>query len=196
MKKSEQTKRYIIETIAPIFNSKGYFGTSLNDIMDSTGLSKGCIYGNFDNKDEIALKAFEYNHELVNMHFHTKFSQTENSIERLLFYPYTYKNFFRYPFLKFGCPILNTAIEADDCHPFLKKRAAQALDFWKTAIVKQIKRGISRNEIKSDTQAEEIATIMISLIEGALMQSKLSDNSKALKISMNFLEKEILKLKI
>jgi TetR/AcrR family transcriptional repressor of nem operon len=58
MTKAEKTKAFIIERSAPLFNSKGYSGTSMNDLMEITGLTKGSIYGNFENKDEVALAAF------------------------------------------------------------------------------------------------------------------------------------------
>lgn len=50
MSKAERTKQFIIEKTAPIFNAKGYMGTSMNDIMNATGLTKGSIYGNFETK--------------------------------------------------------------------------------------------------------------------------------------------------
>jgi TetR/AcrR family transcriptional regulator, transcriptional repressor for nem operon len=142
-----KTKRLIIEKTATVFNTKGYAGTSINDLMIATGLSKGCIYGNFENKDEIALNVFDYNFGKVTQHMKDRILATENSIERLLVYPQTYKNYFRYPFLLAGCPILNTATEVDDTHPKLKERTQKALAFWKTSIENQIKRGIARKEI-------------------------------------------------
>ena len=57
--KSSRTKQFIIEKTAPVFNAKGYAGTSINDLMIATGLTKGNIYGNFENKDEVALAAFD-----------------------------------------------------------------------------------------------------------------------------------------
>ncbi|WP_343522815.1 TetR/AcrR family transcriptional regulator [Pedobacter sp.] len=194
--KSENTKRLIIEKTAPVFNTKGYAGTSINDLMDATGLSKGCIYGNFQNKDEIALSVFDHNFGKVTQHMKERILATENSIERLLVYPQTYKNYFRYPYLQAGCPILNTATEADDTHAKLKERAQKALGLWKTAIVNQIKRGIERKEIKEDTDATEIAVIMISMIEGAFMQAKVNNHMTELKIAMSFLEKLIKNLKV
>ncbi|MFD2582679.1 TetR/AcrR family transcriptional regulator [Pedobacter vanadiisoli] len=194
--KSENTKRLIIEKTAPVFNTKGYAGTSINDLMDATGLSKGCIYGNFQNKDEIALSVFDHNFDMVTQHMKERILATENSIERLLVYPQTYRNYFRYPYLQAGCPILNTATEADDTHAKLKERAQKALGLWKTAIVNQIKRGIERKEIKEDTDATEISVIMISMIEGAFMQAKVNNHMTELKIAMSFLEKLIKNLKV
>ena len=196
MSKSENTKQFIIQKIAPVFNTKGYAGTSMSDIMDATGLSKGCIYGNFENKDEVALAAFEYNHGKVVEHMKARIMATDNSIERLLVYPYTYKNYFRYPYLLAGCPILNTSTEADDTHPQLKARAGKALEFWKTSIENQVKRGVARKEITEKADPKEIAVVMISMIEGAFMQAKVTNRTKELKIAMEFLKKMIIGLKV
>jgi len=61
MTKAESTRLFIIERIAPVFNKKGYHGTSLADITEATGLTKGSIYGNFANKEEVAIAVYEYN---------------------------------------------------------------------------------------------------------------------------------------
>ncbi|MFT3911641.1 MAG: TetR/AcrR family transcriptional regulator [Ferruginibacter sp.] len=193
--KAERTRQFIIEKTAPVFNEKGYAGTSLTDLTEATGLTKGSIYGNFENKDEVALAVFDYNHNKVNEYIKTKLLATENSIERLLVYPNVYLNYLKIPFLQQGCPILNTATEADDTHPLLKDKATRALSLWKTAVENQIKRGIARGEIKTDTDAAEIAVILISLIEGAFMQAKVTGRTTELKIAMNYLEKIIVNLK-
>ena len=61
MSKAEKTRQYIIEKTAPIFNRKGYAGTSLTDLTEATGLTKGSIYGNFTNKEEVATEVYIYN---------------------------------------------------------------------------------------------------------------------------------------
>ncbi|AYQ33462.1 TetR/AcrR family transcriptional regulator [Runella sp. SP2] len=195
LSKAERTRQFIIEKTAPIFNEKGYAGTSINDLTQATGLTKGSIYGNFENKDEVALAVFDYNHTKVNDYIKEKLMATENSIERLLVYPAIYRNYLKIPFLRAGCPILNTATEADDTHPLLKEKVTNALSFWKVSVENQVKRGINRGEIKPDTDPTEIAVILISLIEGAFMQAKVTDSLTELKIAMNFLEKIIVSLK-
>ena len=57
--KSDLTRQFIIEKSAPIFNTKGYSATSMNDILQATGLTKGGVYGNFESKDQIAVEAFD-----------------------------------------------------------------------------------------------------------------------------------------
>ena len=61
----EQTKQLIIDKALPIFNTKGYNAASISDITSATGITKGAIYGNFKNKDEVATAAFERGVEIV-----------------------------------------------------------------------------------------------------------------------------------
>ncbi len=193
--KSERTKQLIVERTAPVFNEKGYAGTSLSDLESATGLTKGSIYGNFANKDEVALAAFDYNFNRVTRYIKDRILATDHSIDRLLVYPHVYRDFLKIPFLKPGCPILNTSTEADDTHPLLRERVASALAFWKTSLENQVKRGIQRGEIKKDTNPTEFAVVLISLIEGAIMQAKTTGKSTDLRVAMNYLEKLIRQLK-
>lgn len=194
--KAERTKQFIIEKTSQVFNTRGYAGTSLTDLTKATGLTKGSIYGNFENKDEVALAAFDYNFNRVTDYIKEKILSKENSIERLLVYPDVYRNYLKVPFLQTGCPILNTSAEADDTHPLLREKAANALTFWKKSLENQIKRGIERQEIKQGTNPTEVAVIMMSLIEGAFMQAKVTGKNTELKIAMDYLEKMILGLAI
>ena len=129
LSKAERTKQFIIEKIAPVFNAKGFTGTSLSDILNVTGLTKGSIYGNFENKDEVALAAFDHNFQLVVTYIRKKMAARTSIINKLLVYPETYRNFSKLSFLINGCPIANTSVEADDTHPLLRERAANALLF-------------------------------------------------------------------
>ena len=49
MNKGEETRSLIIEKSAELFNTLGYNGCSLNEIMEATQLKKGGIYNHFKN---------------------------------------------------------------------------------------------------------------------------------------------------
>ncbi len=193
--KAERTRQYIIERTAPVFNEKGYAGTSMTDLTDATGLTKGSIYGNFENKDEVALAAFDYNFGRVTAYLRERILAEESAIDRLLVYPRVYSDFLKISFLKAGCPLLNTSVEADDTHPALREKTSQALTFWKKALESQVKRGIERKEIHQDTNPTEVAVILMSLIEGAVMQAKVHGRATELRISMRYLENFIVSLR-
>lgn len=193
--KAERTKQFIIETTAPIFNAKGYVGTSLNDIISATGLTKGSIYGNFENKDEVALAAFDYNFECIIRYYKEKMGEYPAIIDKLLVYPTTYRNFTKLSFLKDGCPIVNTSTEADDTHPMLKEKAANALLYWRNSLERLINTGIERNEIKTDLNVSNFVSVFIAIIQGGVIQTKLTDNTNHLNASMDYIEKMILEIK-
>ena len=169
MNKAEKTRQFIVEKTAPIFNMKGYAGTSLSDMTEATGLTKGSIYGNFANKDEVALAAFDFNINKVTNILKAEISKHSSVIDQLLAYAHVYEHFLQYPFPAGGCPLLNTAIDADDTHPQLKKKVAEAITRWKESLVKMIEKGKDSKELRADVNAEQIAITIIAMIEGGIM---------------------------
>jgi AcrR family transcriptional regulator len=174
MNKAEKTKQFIVEKTAPLFNTKGYAGTSLSDMTEATGLTKGSIYGNFTNKDEVALAAFDHNWKRVSGIIRQEMDKKNTIKEKLLVYVEVYDNFLNLPFPTGGCPLLNTAIEADDTHPVLKKKASEAIISWKNKLAGLIEEGIRTGEFTAATQPEPVALTMIALIEGSIMIAKLT----------------------
>src|ERR1700693_6266140 len=63
MTKGELTRKRIVEAAAPIFNQRGYEGSSLSALMEATGLKKGGIYRHFSSKEELAAEALDYTWE-------------------------------------------------------------------------------------------------------------------------------------
>src|SRR5471030_1896166 len=120
MGKADRTREYIVEKTAPIFNRKGYSGTSMSDLTETTGLTKGAIYGNFENKDEVALAAFDYNLAHLVSQVKALQSKQTSALGKLQAFITLYKMGVHRQFLVNGCPIINTGVEADDTHPQLK----------------------------------------------------------------------------
>ena len=56
----EQTVEKILDAAACLFAQKGYAHTTLQDVIDETGLSKGAVYHHFKSKEEIAAKVESY----------------------------------------------------------------------------------------------------------------------------------------
>jgi len=191
MSKSERTREYIIESTASIFNVKGYAGTTLSDLTAATKLTKGSIYGNFENKEEVALAAFDHNLAAIQQIIRSEISKQTTYKDKLLVYAYVYEDFLKHPFPEGGCPILNTAIDADDTQPKLKKKASDAIISWKNSIVQLIKKGIANKEFSTKEDPEQIALSMIALIEGAIMITKATGKLHYKKIILSTVEKLI-----
>lgn len=189
--KAEKTRQYIIEKTAPVFNRKGYAGTSVNDMMEATGLTKGSIYGNFENKDEVALAAFDHNYGIVSGIIMNRMAAKPHNVDKLKVYLEVFSEFINHPMLSSGCPVLNTAIEADDTHGQLRSKAANAIEKWYANIEKVIKDGVEAGQIKQGTNGKDFAGAYIALLEGGIMLAKVTGKMQGLKAAVKQGEKMI-----
>ncbi len=194
--KAERTKSFIIEKTAEIFNKKGYAGTSLTDMTEATGLTKGSIYGNFENKEEVALAVFDYNYGRVNQLIQQRIQREVTYYDKLMVYTKVYDQFLNTNFPKGGCPILNTSIEADDTHEPLKDRAAKAVLNWKKNIQALLSAGAEAGEFKQDIDYAQLSLSIIAMIEGGIMIAKVTNSQSNLDKIMKTVEMLITQIKV
>ncbi|MDZ7665660.1 MAG: TetR/AcrR family transcriptional regulator [Desulfotignum sp.] len=69
LSKGTQTKENIVEKSLQLFSVKGYYNTSINDILEATQLTKGGLYGHFKSKDEIWQAAYDRAVEIQKSYF-------------------------------------------------------------------------------------------------------------------------------
>ncbi len=187
MKKSERTQQRILGEAAQLFNRKGYAGTHIRDIMEATGLAKGGIYGNFQSKEEIELAAFEHAVKLVSGAIEQEIRHIESPLATLHAMFDFYERYVFSPPVEGGCPILNSAIEADDTSPALQARVVAALQRWERRIVRVVHQGIRRQEISAEVNAEEFAVLAIAIIEGGIMLARIYRDPNKLRIPLQHL---------
>jgi TetR/AcrR family transcriptional repressor of nem operon len=189
--KAQKTKELIIAKAAPLFNKKGYAGTSMSDIMKATGLAKGGLYGNFESKDEIAALAFEYSYNQLKEDIGKKIKAKKTGVDKLLAILQYYKNYTVSPPIDGGCPLMNTAVDADDAFPFLKKKAKQALQEMVGSLQHIIKLGIQEGAFRSDLNVKKEAELIFAQIEGGIMMAKVLDDVTVLNRLLDNLKNRI-----
>ena len=171
--KAEKTRLQIIENAAALFNQKGFAGTSMDDIMTSTGLSKGALYGHFKSKDEIAVASFQHAVQKVTFQVGERTRVIEHTLDKLKAVVYFYKERILNPPIEGGCPIQNTSVDADDSNPVLRSKVIDALDYWQERIVHTLNKGMRRGEIRTEVVAREFAIRFIGTLEGGIMFAQL-----------------------
>jgi TetR/AcrR family transcriptional repressor of nem operon len=179
MTKGEDTRREIVEKAAPLFNQKGFEGTSMSDLMRVTGLQKGGIYRHFSSKEELAGEAFDYAWHKAFERRLEGIDEAGDAVERL---KKMIDNFvdIRTGLVAGGCPLMNTAVEADDGNPVLRARARGALSGWMARLTKAAEDGIFKREIEAGVDCKALGQLIISTLEGALLISRLENDRGAL----------------
>jgi len=186
--KADRTRQHIIEKAAPIFNRKGFSGTSMSDILTATGLAKGGLYGNFDSKEEIAREVFRYSFDKSYASVVSAVTRKSSPLEKLLTACDYYKDYSRNSPIEGGCPILNFSIEVDDTMPKLKKEVRAAVERMLDDLTRIIEKGKRHGEIRSDINSARYASFIYSQIEGSIFMAKAMDDHKRLSQSMDFLK--------
>lgn len=180
LSKAQRTSQMIIEKAAPLFNQKGYAATSMADITKATGLTKGAIYGNFENKEAIALAAFDKSVNKLLTRIAEYQQQTDSPLERLLLIPEFYRNYYDYSQHLGGCPILNIGVDANHQNPALLSRVQQVVHKTQANIVKLVEWAKARKEVRPEANSERFARELYTRIQGAVFMSHTMNNHQYL----------------
>jgi TetR/AcrR family transcriptional regulator, transcriptional repressor for nem operon len=179
MTKGETTRKKILEQAAPIFNRNGYEGSSLSALMKATGLKKGGIYRHFSSKEELAAEAFDYTWQEAWRARILPMDEQTMGVERL---KQLISNFIEHKSpVPGGCPILNTAVDADDGNSVLRTRVRKALRSWLALLRVIVRQAAKRGELQTGIDAKAVATLIVASLEGGLMMSRLEGNDDALR---------------
>jgi AcrR family transcriptional regulator len=176
MKKGERTRRRIVEHSAPVFNTKGYAGASMSDLVQATGLEKGGIYNHFGSKEELALEAFDYAAGIMRERFREALETEESALERLFAVVDVLGAVAGDPPVPGGCPVLNTAVESEGLYPTLKGRAAEATSGWLRLVGREVKEGVKSGELSPQADPRAVASVVVATLEGAVMLSRLHED--------------------
>ena len=192
-KKGEITRQRIVAAAAPIFNQRGFDGTSMHDLMEATGLEKGGIYRHFSGKEELAAEALKYS---LKQSVKIRTENVDGTHGAIALLRSLVARFVEKPSsMPGGCPLMNTAIDSDDGNPTLRGMVHEALRDWRTRLIKVISDGICNGEIRTETVPREIANTIIAALEGALMISRLEGNRIAVHDAETMLDKVLADLR-
>jgi AcrR family transcriptional regulator len=183
--KSEETRQAIIEKAAVIFNKNGYQRTSMAMLCEDLGLSKGAIYGHFADKDTLAVEAFLHSVRQVSERVREKIRPCQGDINKLRAFAATFLDFYEETVQKGGCPILNTAVDADDAHPRLHGEVRRVLTAWEGRLVAMVNAGMESGEIRPDADAQLFAATFIAQIEGGILLAKTIGDKRYLEHSVD-----------
>ncbi|MDW7690658.1 TetR/AcrR family transcriptional regulator [Flammeovirgaceae bacterium SG7u.111] len=182
MSKKERTTQFILEKVAPIFNKNGYVATSMGKVSSITGLSKGSVYSNFDSKEDLAIKAFNYNIKKVMGYMKTHLDKANSALDKLKAITNFYRKYYDYTITFGGCPLLNVGVDANYQNPALLARVRHVIKKLESSIARIIEEGVVQGEFKPEImpKTEVLARSIFASLEGAIYMSVTLENTNYL----------------
>jgi TetR/AcrR family transcriptional repressor of lmrAB and yxaGH operons len=171
----DRSRAALIHTAATLFRRQGYAATGLNQILDEAGVKPGSLYHHFPRgKQQLAAAVVDTEGagiEQLLLRFLATGRPVADIVERwidLLAAALAGDQ-------RDGCPIEPIATESVNASPLVRAASARAFKGWCGAIEDRL-----RADGWSADEAKDVALAVISLIEGALMLSRISGDTEAL----------------
>jgi len=186
---AEQSRKKIIETVGDLFNKHGYAGTSISMVAEATGLRKGSLYNHFDGKEDLALSTLEWTIKRIGNYIENAVNEQSTAEAKYRAVLSTFELLVSEdPPIGGGCPIFNAAVEGDDAHPGLRRKASTALGLLNRFVREIIQEGQRKDEFDESADPAEIASVVVSALEGAIVLSRTRDENRHFQHVKNHLE--------
>ncbi|MCK5443960.1 MAG: TetR/AcrR family transcriptional regulator [Maribacter sp.] len=186
--KAERTTAFIIKTVAPVFNKYGYMGTSMSDLTEATGLTKGALYGNFENKEALALAAYEFSINRLFEAIDERLNVEGSSLEKLFSLTKFYRNYDVFTRDMGGCPVLNVGVDARHNNAQLSAAARETIKIIEGKIALVLEEGVKNNELRLPVTPLQFAKQLYTMLQGAIAMSTMSGDRKYLMNTVAYLE--------
>ncbi len=191
MSKGEITREHIIIQAAELFNSRGFAGAPLSELMEITGLKKGGIYNHFNSKEEILIEAFRYSVKRLMLKLEAVTAPHKSPRAMLKAIIEFYRDYPLNPVIKGGCPILNSIVDSDNTNPALKKHVHTAIDELIRRLKLLVTNAIRKGEFKADTDPEKTAMLIFTTIEGGVALTRAYEDNRYMETIIDYLHQYI-----
>ena len=189
--KGARTRQLILEKAAPLFNKRGFEGTSMAELEKVTGLTKGALYSHFGDKDTLADEAFRYATGTVKDLITDLLISIPTNKGKLFALLDFFAGYVLTPPIPGGCPLLNTSVEADDHRISMRRAVGSEIRRVVNFIATLIASGIRSGEFKKEADARQLAYLFFCSIEGAIMFSRVERSAEPMKIIVNYCKNKL-----
>ncbi len=181
--KGEQTREQILATAEKLILGNGYSATSIEQIINESGITKGGFFYHFDGKNDLARKLILRYLEQDEIFFQSlkdrAVSLTEDPLQQLLlFLKLMAEAMADLPGSHPGCLVASFTYESNQFDDEVRKLTADGLLSWREFFTEQIERVLEQYTMTIEQPVDQLADMLTSVIEGGIIMSRtLNDKS-------------------
>jgi len=167
LKKGTRTKQIIIHKSLNLFSLKGYYNTSVQDILEATNLTKGGLYGHFKSKEDIWYAAYD---EAVTTWTQIVFQDTrhlKDPLERIdKVIDNDLRNYLGADIFTGGCFFLNMLVELSGQSDAMGKHVRHGISGFSNIITKWLEEADDKGLLKSGLNIKDVSEFIIVSLNG------------------------------
>lgn len=172
--KAKNTRERIVRSATQLISVKGYFHTTVDDVLAAARLTKGGFYAHFDSKEALGRAVIEHATsvflERVVGHVH-RFADPRDQLHALL---EAYRMYAVGKAFDGGCFFANLATEMDDQHPEFAALVAERFAEFRGLVTGIVETGKARGAFEPAAPTEGLAVAFVSYLTGTMLQAKVS----------------------
>lgn len=167
-KDGRETRHNVIEKSLQIFSVKGYYNTSISDIMAATGLTKGGLYSHFDSKEALWNAAYERAVEIWRGIVFKGVRKVSDPLDRIA---KTIENDLRDyccgEVFEGGCFFFNSLVELSGQSPAMSGRIVEGFMQFADLLASWLEEAKAEGKLKQGVRIKEVADFIVISINGA-----------------------------
>ncbi len=190
------TRQNIINKSLQLFSVKGYFNTSINDILQVTDLTKGGLYGHFDSKEDVWYAVYDEAALIWKGIVFRDVKNISDPLERLEKVISNHlKNYIGGRVFKGGCFFLNSMIELAGQSSVMCHHVSKGYKQFSRLFLAWLKEADQKDLLRKDLHLEEISNFILVTLNGAAALYTSGTNAAILDQTMNQLHSFIEQLR-
>ena len=171
VRQPEATRAKILETALELFHQRTFSGTSVNEIVEKAGITKGALFHHFKGKNELGYAVVdELLREEVRAIWKENLLTATDPVTALLGILQQLGSRIREnpEMLRCGCPINNLTQEMSSVDDGFRRRLQVVYAEWFAAIESALRAGIEAGTVRPDLDPRCAETTLVALFEGSV----------------------------
>jgi len=169
------TRDRLIEVAIRLFWEKGYNATGMAELLKAAHVNSGSFYHFFDSKEALLMAVLDwYKENIYPALLQPAFENTDDPIERIFALLERYRGLILQTDCAYGCPIGRLALEIGPEQRAVHQKIAENFSAWTAAVRKCLDDAADR--LPPGVDRDNLATLVLSVMEGGVMQSRSHHN--------------------
>ena len=186
-------KEKIIQAAGEIIHKKGFNNTGIQEIVTLAGVPKGSFYFYFKNKDDLGLHLIDhFLASFISLADETLRTNKSPIAQLRLFFDQLLNDLENAEF-EGGCPIGNLAQESGGLNDTFRVKLNETFAVMQKKFGEFIQNAVSCNELPETTDVDETAGFVLSGLEGAILQMKVSKSTVPFRVFNHVIFDKVLK---
>jgi TetR/AcrR family transcriptional regulator, transcriptional repressor for nem operon len=183
--KAEAMRARIMKSAAKLIVERGYSGTTLDEILVKTGVTKGAFFYHFKSKDELARRLIEHFAQQLEDYFEELFRRaddtTDDPLESIMYVLRKFEDFLSARAQPLRCMFASYAHELPQFPTEVREIVRGGLNRWREIFATKFQRLLKAKKPRQHVSADDLATMYVSIIEGGLILGQ-ADNDISIPI--------------